>query len=124
MNAKKLLAIGTLGAVAALAGNTASAQGAGDCSIAYVRTACPGKEAESYAKCDGKAACTKQVDAATPQACQAQAVKACANDRLDTTKSKEIKAAYQGQSLKSASGKEDFCLDYDKRAAEFDKCGK
>jgi hypothetical protein len=124
MNVTKLLAIATIGVMVGLAGNVASAQGAGDCSIAYVRTACPGKEAESYAKCDGKAACTKQVDAATPQACQAQALKACANDRLDITKSKEIKAAYQGKSLKSASGKEDFCIDYDKRAVEFDKCGK
>ncbi len=102
----------------------ASAQGKGDCAVSYTRTACPGKEAESFSKCDGKASCVKQVEAATPEACQAAALKACANDRLDITQSKVINASFKGQALKSASGKADFCLDYDKRAAEFDKCPK
>ena len=94
-----------------------------DCSVHYTRTACPGKEAESYAKCGGKQSCSKPVAAASAAACQAAALKACANDRLDITRSKVIGASYKGQALKSSSGKEDFCLDYDKRAAEFDKCG-
>jgi hypothetical protein len=97
---------------------------AGECGIEYARTACPGKEAESYAKCDGKQACVKAAPADSAQACQATAVKACANDRLDVTKSKVIRATFDGKALKSASGKEDFCADYANRAAEFDKCGK
>ena len=44
--------------------------------------------------------------------------------RLDITKSKVIQATYKGHPLKSTSGKDDFCADYEKRAAEFDKCGK
>jgi hypothetical protein len=95
-----------------------------DCAIDYTRTACPGKEAESFKKCDGKANCVKEVAAADAKSCQALALKACANDRLDITKSKVIRAKFKGQALKSASGKEDFCADYDKRAAEFDHCGK
>jgi len=95
-----------------------------DCSIHTTRAACPGKETQSYAKCDGKAACEKAVEAASAQACQALAVKACANDRLDITRSKVIKASYKGQALSSASGKEDFCADYEKRATEFDQCPK
>lgn len=119
-------ALGTLvlGWAACLAAGAAQAQAKGDCAVSYTRTACPGKEAESFAKCDGKAACIKPVEAATPQACQAAATKACANDRLDVTRSKVIKASYQGKPLTSASGSDDFCMDYDKRAAEFDKCGK
>lgn len=120
MTIKRLL--GTV--VLAVFASMAHAQAQGECAVHYTRTACPGKEAESFAKCDGKATCVKQVEAATPQACQAAALKACANDRLDVTKSKEITASYQGQALKSATGKDDFCVDYEKRAAEFDKCGK
>jgi hypothetical protein len=119
-----VLATGVVGAAIAMASGMAQAQDKGDCGVQYTRVACPGKEAESFAKCDGKASCVKKVEAATPQACQAAALKACANDRLDITKSKAIQATYKGQPLKSASGKDDFCVDYDKRAAEFDKCGK
>lgn len=100
----------------------AHAEDKADCAISYTRTACPGKEAISYAKCDGKANCIKTVPAASAQACQAAALKACANDRLDITKSKVVGASYKGEALKSASGQDDFCADYDKRAAEFDKC--
>jgi hypothetical protein len=85
---------------------------AGDCAVDYTRTACAGKEAESFAKCDGKKNCVKTSPADTAQACQDVALKACANDRLDVTQSKEIKASFNGQALKSASGKDDFCADY------------
>jgi hypothetical protein len=112
----------TLGAMAlVLAAGAAQAQ---DCQVHYTRAACPGKEAESFAKCDGKASCVKPAEAASAQACQAVALKACANDRLDVTKSKVIQATFKGQALKSATGKDDFCVDYEKRAAEFDHCGK
>lgn len=95
---------------------------AGECAIEYVRTACPGKETESYSKCNGKQNCVMPEQAANLQACQTAAVNACANDRLTITKSKVIKAKFDGKAIMSASGKEDFCADYAKRAAEFDKC--
>jgi hypothetical protein len=95
---------------------------AGDCAVEYNRTACPGKDAESYAKCDGKKSCVKNAPADNEQACQAAALKACANDRLDITQSKEIKASFDGKALKSTSGKDDFCADYAKRDAEFNRC--
>ena len=112
-----------LALLAALTCGSTFAQDGADCAISYTRAACPGKEAISFAKCDGKASCTKQIQAGSPQACQAAALKACANDRLDITKSKVVGASYKGELLKSTSGKEDFCADYDKRAVEFDKCG-
>ncbi len=100
------------------------AQDKSDCTVNYTRSACPGKEAESFAKCDGKASCSKSVAAASSAACQDLALKACANDRLDVTKSKIISATYKGQPLTSASGKADFCVDYANRSTEFDKCAK
>ena len=94
----------------------------GDCDLTYTRTACTGKEAESYAKCDGKQSCTKHVAAATEAACAEAAVKACSNDRLEITKSKVITAKYKGKALKSKGGKDDMCLDYPKRDTEFNQC--
>jgi hypothetical protein len=124
MKSMRIFSMTVFGLAAGLTIGLASAQDKGDCNVQYTRTACPGKEAESFSKCDGKASCVKHVEAATPQACQAAAVKACENDRLDVTKSKAIQATYKGQPLKSVSGRDDFCIDYSKRAAEFDKCGK
>jgi len=94
----------------------------GDCDLSYTRTACAGKEAESYAKCDGKQSCTKHVAAASEAACAEAAVKACSNDRLEITKSKVITAKYKGKALKSKGGKDDMCLDYPKRDTEFNQC--
>ena len=95
-----------------------------DCAITYTRTACPGKEDESYKTCDGKKTCTKYVAAATEQACQEAAVGACANDRLTITQSKVITATFKGKALKSKEGKDDMCLDYSKRDSEFNQCSK
>ena len=92
------------------------------CTVTTARTACPGKEAESYKKCDGQKSCSKSVAAASADACVAAATASCSNDRLDVTKSKTITATWKGQPLKMKSGKEDVCLEYAKRAAEFDKC--
>lgn len=103
---------------------TTSVAMAGECAIEYVRTACPGKEAESYSKCAGKQSCVQPEQAADEKACQAAAVKACANDRLTVTKSKVIKAKFDGKAIMSTSGKEDFCADYANRAKEFDQCAK
>jgi hypothetical protein len=102
----------------------AEADSASDCDVTYTRTACPGQEAESYKKCDGQQTCTKHVAAASEAACVEAAINACANDRLDITKSKVITAKYKGKALKSKSGKDDMCLDYAKRDAEFNQCGK
>jgi hypothetical protein len=92
------------------------------CAVTTTRAACPGKEAESFTKCDGKASCSKNVEAKSAVACAEAATASCANDRLDVTKNKTITATWNGQPVKSKSGKEDLCLDYAKRAAEFDKC--
>jgi hypothetical protein len=97
---------------------------AGECGIEYIRTACPGKEVESFSKCDGKQSCVLPEPADSAQACQSAALKACANDRLLITKSKVVRAKFDGKVVMSASGKEDFCADYEKRAAEFDQCAK
>ncbi|ADL55007.1 hypothetical protein Galf_0976 [Gallionella capsiferriformans ES-2] len=96
---------------------------AGTCDINYTRTACPGKEAISFKKCDGKASCVKTGAADTAEACRVKAVAACANDRLDITKSKVITATFNGKSVTNKAGGADHCADYAERAVEFDKCG-
>ena len=102
----------------------ASTAVAGECAIEYIRTACPGQEAESFSKCGGKQSCMTPESVGSTQDCQAAALKACANDRLSITKSKVIHAKFDGKAVMSASGKDDFCADYEKRAAEFDHCAK
>lgn len=96
---------------------------AGSCDINTTRTACAGKEAISFKKCDGKPSCTKTATTDTPDACRAKAVAACANDRLDITKSKVITAMFNGKPVKNKAGGTDHCLDYAEREAEFNKCG-
>ena len=118
-----LLLTATVGTTAALMA-TAGTAAAGTCAVEYIRTACPGKEAESFSKCDGKESCVQPEPTESAQACQAAALKACANDRLLITKSKVVRANFDGKAVMSASGKEDFCADYAKRAAEFDQCAK
>ena len=118
-----LLLMATAGTAAVLMA-TAGTAAAGDCAVEYIRTACPGKEVESYSKCDGKQSCVLTEPAATAQACQAAALQACANDRLLITKSKVVRAKFDGKAVMSASGKEDFCADDEKRATEFDQCAK
>jgi hypothetical protein len=97
---------------------------ANECAVHYVRTACPGKEAISYKKCDGKKECTKIKEASSVEECREAATKSCSNSRLDITKSKVITAMFNGAPIKTDSGKDDFCLEYEKRAAEFDQCDK
>jgi len=95
-----------------------------DCAVTYTRTACPGQEAESYKKCDGQKSCTKHVAAASEAACLQAGIDACSNDRLTVTASKVINAKFKGKALKSKAGKDDLCLDYAKRDAEFNHCSK
>lgn len=115
---KKTLLVTTL----LLAFNIAHAEDKTDCALNFTRTACKGQEAVSYKKCNGQQSCTHYAPAATAEACQAEAVKACANDRLDVTKSKLITASFKGKEIKSASGKTDFCADYANKGTEFNQC--
>ncbi|MEO5376730.1 MAG: hypothetical protein H7832_02940 [Magnetococcus sp. DMHC-6] len=80
-------------------GFAGSAAAESPCVLSYVRTACAGQEAVSYAKCGGKAACDKEKDADMKPICVAEAEKACSNDRVDITKSKIIKAKFRGEQL-------------------------
>ena len=101
------------------------ARAEGECAITYTRTACPGQEAESYnKKCDGNQTCTQEVAAPSQEQCEAEAVKACANDRSTVTQSKVITAKFKGKAIQSRSGNDDFCADYAKRSTEFDQCKK
>lgn len=99
------------------------AQAYAGCDLTYTRTACPGKEAVSYKKCDGKQSCVKPAAADTAEACRVKAVAACANDRLDITKNKVVSATFNGKPLMNKAGGADHCLDYAEREAEFNKCG-
>jgi hypothetical protein len=92
------------------------------CDLSYTRTACPGKEAISYKKCDGKQSCVKSVSVASAEACRVKAVAACENDRLDITKSKVLTATFNGKPVLNKAGGVDHCQDYSEREAEFNKC--
>ncbi len=92
------------------------------CEVHYTRTACPGQEDISYKKCDGKQSCVKHKEADSVASCQAVATKSCRNRRLNITKMKVITAKFDGQPIQTPSGKDDFCLEYEKRAEEFDRC--
>jgi hypothetical protein len=88
------------------------------CVLKVTRTACPGKEKESFSKCDGKASCEVKDKAADEKACAAAAVKACENtpDRQKITKSKTVTATFSG---KDVDGGKNFCA-VDRQ--DFNKC--
>jgi hypothetical protein len=90
----------------------------GKCVLQVTRTACPGKEKESFSKCDGKASCEVKDAAADEKACAAAAEKACENapDRQKVTKSKVIKALFGG---KTVEGGKNFCA---ADRPDFNKC--
>jgi len=90
---------------------------AGECVIHVTRTACPGKELESYKKCNGKQSCEEIKETATAEACGNEALKACENARLDITKSKVITATFDDQPV---DGGKNFC---DANRPDFNKCG-
>jgi len=89
---------------------------AGECVIKVTRTACPGKEAESYKKCDGKQSCEDIQETDTAAACAEAALKACYNARLDITKSKVITATFDNVPVE---GGKNFC---DPNRPDFNKC--
>lgn len=95
---------------------------AGTCEIHFDRTACAGKEAISYKKCDGEKTCSEYVEAASAAECSAMAVKACENKRLDITKSKVVTASFDEKPLATAAGKDDFCTEYAHTDTEFNQC--
>ena len=91
---------------------------AGECIVHTIRTACAGKEAESYSKCGGSKSCDKNEDVSTEAACIAAAKGHCPNSRLDITKSKIIKARFNGKSLPGPYGGS-FCAP---NRPDFNKC--
>ena len=93
-----------------------------ECAVHYTRTACPGQEATSYKKCGGNQSCVKYKKADSLAGCQKAATKSCRNRRLNITKLKVITATWEGRPIQSTAGKDDFCLDYEKREEEFNRC--
>lgn len=79
---------------------------AGDCVLQITRTACPGKDSESFSKCGGKASCNETVPAASASQCSLKAKSSCANKRMDVTKYKKVTATYDGSAVE---GGKDFC---------------
>ncbi len=112
--------------LAALAGLTLATFGpsmmapafAGECIVNTNRTACPGKEAESYSKCGGSKSCDKEDNADSEAACIAAAKAGCPNSRLDITKSKIVKARFNGKQLPGPYGG-NFCAP---NRPDFNKC--
>ncbi len=89
------------------------------CVIHYNRTACPGKETESYSKCNGTKECDKEDTSATsPAACEQVVAAACANTRLTITKSKVITGKFNGKALRGGSN---FCAS---NRPDFNQCAK
>lgn len=96
---------------------------AGNCEIVVSRDACPGKEALSFKKCDGKKVCSEFVEAADASACKQAAVAACEVFRPGITKSKSVTSVkFDGTAVKPDGKSPDFCTGYPKRAAEYNKC--
>jgi hypothetical protein len=89
------------------------------CVIHYNRTGCPGREAESYSKCNGTKECDKEDSAAVSlKACEQAAAAACANTRLQITKSKVITAKFNGKPLRGGAN---FCAS---NRPDFNQCAK
>jgi len=91
---------------------------AGGCVITVTRTACPGKEKESYSKCNGKQSCEIADSAATVQDCAAAALKACEMLRPQVTKSKAVTAVFGGAPVENGKN---FCA---ADRTDFNQCAK
>jgi len=91
---------------------------AADCTVSVTRTACPGKEAESFKKCGGEKRCEEKKTADSAQACAKAALKACDNigDRQKVTKSKVITATFEGKPVQEGKN---FC---EPDRDDFNKC--
>jgi hypothetical protein len=91
----------------------------GKCVLQVTRTACTGKEKESFSKCNGKASCEMPADDAKDEkACATAAEKACENtpDRQSITKLKVITALFGGKKL---DGGKNYCA---ADRPDFNKC--
>jgi len=96
---------------------------AGNCEIVVSRDACPGKEAVSFKKCDGKKVCSEFAETPDASACKQAAVAACEVFRPGITKSKSVTSVkFDGHAVKPDGADADFCKNYPKRASEYDKC--
>jgi len=88
---------------------------AGECVIKTTRTPCPGKEKESFAKCNGVASCDENVPADSEKDCAEKALKACDNNRPGINRSKAVSATFDGKPLEAGKN---FCAadrpDYNK----------
>ena len=89
---------------------------AGECVLKTTRTACPGKEKESYSKCNGQASCDEKVMADSAKECAEKAAKSCDNSRPAITKSKTVSATFDG---KPVEGGKNFCAS---ERPDFNKC--
>jgi len=89
---------------------------AGECVLKTTRAACPGKEKESYAKCNGAASCDEKITADTAKECAEKAAKSCDNSRPAITKSKQVTATFDG---KPVEGGKNFCA---ADRPDFNKC--
>lgn len=117
---KKTLALAALAALTLtmFAPLMSSPASAGTCIVHTIRTACPGKEDESYSKCGGTKSCDKEDSADSEAECIAAAKAGCPNSRLEITKSKVVKARFNGKSLPGPfSGS--FCAP---NRPDFNKC--
>ncbi len=111
-----MVAVGGLWATAALAG---------DCEIVVSRDPCPGQEALSYKKCEGKKACSEFVKVPDVAACKKAAIAACEVFRPGITRAKSVTTVkFDGTLVKPDGTDPDFCKSYPKRATEYGKCGK
>ncbi|MGQ0457407.1 MAG: hypothetical protein ACT4OU_10130 [Hyphomicrobium sp.] len=104
--------------LAALFGIVFATSAFADCVVNVNRTACAGKESESYSKCQGAKSCDKDYAASTEAACIAAAKENCPNSRLDITKSKIVKARLNGKPLSGPYGG-NFCAP---NRPDFNKC--
>ena len=101
----KNLSTSVFSMLAATLAVSASASAA-ECQLHVSRTACPGKETESYSKCNGKQSCDTVVDTLDAASCAEAALKSCENKRFDITQYKSVVARFQGVDF--AAGR-DFC---------------
>jgi len=117
---KKTIVLAALAGLsaAALAPSLTTPAFAGECVVHITRTACAGREDESYSKCGGSKSCDKKEDVSTEAACIAAAKANCPNSRLDITKSKVVKARFDGKQLKGPYGGS-FCAP---NRTDFNKC--
>ncbi len=99
---------------------------ADSCVFTVTRKACPGKEAQSYAKCEGQASCEVEKRAKDKAACESEAKKECFNSaaRQEITDSKMVTdVKFRKKAGDEVISTGDICATVDK-AKNFGKCKK